>query len=115
MLMGRLENPGRAGDLHARLLAPLRTAPASPAIFALARPPTTLYGSPQVRSVAQPGSALDWGSRGRGFRIPPLRPFKNRDLTGSPDVHTSECRIAVALALAAPVNKQLFPRTSVDR
>ena len=26
-----------------------------------------LLGLPAARSVAQPGSALDWGSRGRGF------------------------------------------------
>lgn len=36
------------------------------ACLGLAFPPGLIYRQKQ-RSVAQPGSALDWGSRGRGF------------------------------------------------
>ncbi len=41
-----------------------------------------LPATPVSRSVAQPGSALVWGTRGSSVRIRPLRPFPPRKRQG---------------------------------
>ena len=49
---------------HTNAVCPVSRKKASPASCQQSLDP---LGLPAVRSVAQPGSALDWGSRGRGF------------------------------------------------